>query len=319
MGGAGSPGSLVERLGHPEGTRAVILNADDFGMCHSANSAIIDLMSRGLIDSASLMVPCAWAPEAAAYAASSPAADIGVHLVLTSEWSRQRWRPLTGFRSTLTDADGFFPRDVPDVERRADADEVMAELEAQIDSALRWGVDVTHLDSHMGAVFGVETGRAFLPAVLESAARRGLPFRLPRSTEGTGIPAEAEPLFAAFVEAADRLGVIIPDRHLSHPFELLGEGAADEESYVDVLDGLLSVVRSVPAGVTEIFLHPMVDSDELRATADIAHRKRDYEYRVLADPAFAETLAEEGIVRTSWRALRDVQRAASAIDDQTSA
>ncbi|WP_309103899.1 polysaccharide deacetylase family protein [Microbacterium sp.] len=301
--------SLVTRLGFDAGTRAIILNADDFGMCRAANAAIFDLFESGHIDSATLMMPCAWAPEATMFAASRPDLDIGVHLVLTSEWSRYRWRPLTGTATTLVDGDGFFPADVATVEERAADDDVAAELAAQLQAALAAGVDVTHLDNHMGSVYGLATGRDFLAPVFELAARHGLPFRLPRSMGGAAADAALQARLDEAAAAADALGVEIVDRLWTHPFELEGEGTADEETYEQVRDAFVAMLREVPAGVTEIYLHPMIDGDELRATVDFSAAKRGFERRLLADPVVVEALADEQLVRLGWRALRDLQRA----------
>lgn len=302
---------LVERLGHAPGTRAIIINADDFGMCHAANVAISELLAAGHVDSATIMVPCSWSPEALAFAASRTDLDVGVHLVLTSEWSRYRWRPLTGTATTLVDDDGFFPAGVEAVEREADAEQVAAEIAAQLQAALDAGVDVTHLDNHMGSVYGLLTGRDFLGPVFALAAAHGLPFRLPRSMVGIGDdPAMQEKLDAA-AAAADALGVEIIDRLWSHPFELVGEGTADEETYEQVRDGFVALLRAAPAGVTEFYLHPMVDDDELRSAVDYAAVKRGYERRLLADPFVLRAIAEEGLVRLGWRDLRDLQRGAA--------
>jgi len=301
-------GELVERLGHPAGTRAIILNADDFGMCHAANTAITELLAAGRIDSTTLMVPCAWSPEAMAFAAARTDLDVGVHLVLTSEWSRYRWRPLTGTGTTLVDADGFFPADVESVERGADAADVAAEIAAQLRAALDAGVDVTHLDNHMGSVYGLATGRDFLEQVFALAATHGLPFRLPRRLDGIGDDPAMQRTLDRAAAAADALGVEIIDRLWTHPFELVGEGTPDEEDYERVRDGFVDLLRAVPAGVTEIYLHPMVDDDELRAAVDYAAAKRGYERRLLDDPIVRQAVADEGLVRVGWRALRDLQR-----------
>ncbi|MDL9981514.1 polysaccharide deacetylase family protein [Microbacterium candidum] len=300
--------SLIERLGHPAGTRAIILNADDFGMCHAANTAIVERLEDGTLDSATIMMPCSWSPEAVSFAAAHPELDLGVHLVLTSEWRRYRWRPLTGVATTLVDDDGFFPADAAAVERNASAADVEAELRAQVSAALEAGVDVTHLDNHMGSVYGLVTGRDFIGPVLALAAEHGLPFRLPRSADGLGVGPEQEELLAGAVAGADALGVVLPDRLWSHSFALEGEGTAGEETYEQVRDGFFALLRAVPAGVTEIYLHPMIDGDDLRDTVDFAAAKRGYEHRLLADPALAAVLAEEGIVRVGWRDLRAVQR-----------
>ena len=302
-----APSDLIERLGHAPGTRAIILNADDFGMCHAANVAIAELLDAGRVDSATIMVPCSWSPEAFAFAASRTDLDVGVHLVLTSEWTRYRWRPLTAAAS-LIDGDGFFPVDVVAVETRAAYDEVAAEIAAQLRTALDAGVDVTHLDNHMGSVYGLATGRDFLEQVFALAAANGLPFRLPRRMDGAESDAELRDKLARAAAAADSLGVEIIDRLWSHPFELVGEGTAAEETYEQVRDGFVTLLRAVPAGVTEIYLHPMVDGEELRAAVDFASPKREFERKLLADPVVLRVIEDEGLVRIGWRALRDLQR-----------
>ncbi|WP_311258422.1 polysaccharide deacetylase family protein [Microbacterium sp. WCS2018Hpa-9] len=298
---------LADRLGLAPGARAVIINADDFGMCHAANTAIIGLLDAGHVDSTTLMVPCAWAPEAMAFAASRTDLDVGVHLVLTSEWTDYRWRPLTGTATTLVDGGGYFPAGVLAIEELATVADVTAEIAAQLQAALDAGVDVTHLDNHMGSVYGLLTGRDFLGPVFELAARNGLPFRLPRSMEGTGDDAALQTKLAEASAAADSLGVEIIDRLWSHPFEEI-----PGESYEQVRDGFIALLRAVPAGVTEIYLHPMVDDDELRAAVDFAAAKRGHELRLLSDPVVLQAFADEGLVRVGWRDLRDLQRSRHA-------
>lgn len=298
---------LADRLGLAPGARGVIINADDFGMCHAANTAIMRLLDAGHIDSTTLMVPCAWAPEALAFAASRADLDVGVHLVLTSEWTDYRWRPLTGTDTTLVDDAGYFPAGVLAIEELASVDDVTAEIAAQLQTALDAGVDVTHLDNHMGSVYGLLTGRDFLGPVFELAARNGLPFRLPRSMDGTGDDAALQAKLAEASAAADALGVEIIDRLWSHPFE-----EAPDESYEQVRDGFIALLRAVPAGVTEIYLHPMVDDDELRAAVDFGATKRGHELRLLSDPEVLQVFADEGLVRLGWRDLRDLQRSRRA-------
>jgi predicted glycoside hydrolase/deacetylase ChbG (UPF0249 family) len=304
----GAPSDLTTRLGLAPDARAIILNADDLGMCRAANRAIAELLLAGRIDSASVMVPCAWAPDALAFAAAHPV-DVGVHLVLTSEWTRYRWRPLTGTGTSLVDDAGYFPRDVATVERQARDEDVAAELAAQLDAALAAGVDVSHLDNHMGSVYGLETGRTFLPQVFELAARHGLPFRLPRTTDGMALPpGDLQPVLDEATATADALGVVLVDRLWTHPFELAGEGTPDEEDYAEVKAGFLELLRRVQPGVTEIYLHPLLDDDELGDVADHSVAKRGFERRLLADPDVSAVVAEQGLVRVGWRDLRAVQR-----------
>lgn len=303
-----APSDLTVRLGLSAGARAIILNADDFGMCRAANEAIMGLLPAGHLDSTTVMVPCGWAPEALAFAAAHPELNVGVHLVLTSEWTSYRWRPLTGTATSLVDETGYFPAEVVAIERQATIEDVAAELAAQLAFARAAGVDVTHLDSHMGAVYGLETGRDFLGQVMDLAARNRLPFRLPRVLEGSGYDPALQPVLDRAAAAADASGVVIPDRLWTHPFPLAHEGTEQEETYEEIREGFLAMLRRVGPGVTEIYLHPMVDGEELRAAVDFGAAKRGYELRLLADPLVHQAIADEGLVRISWRALRDVQR-----------
>ncbi|HEX3407832.1 MAG TPA: ChbG/HpnK family deacetylase, partial [Caulobacteraceae bacterium] len=144
---AAAPGaSLVERLGYAPDARLVILNCDDLGSSHAANLAALEAVEQGLATSATLMVPCPWALEAVRLFAGK---DVGVHLTLTAEYPTYRWRALTAAAS-LHDDEGFLPRTAGEVWAKAKLEDIAAECRAQIDQALAWGVDVTHLDSHMG-------------------------------------------------------------------------------------------------------------------------------------------------------------------------
>src|ERR1017187_3419564 len=78
--------SVAERLGYPAGSKLLIVHADDLAVAHSVDSASFDALNRNAVTSASIMVPCPWLTEVAAYAKAHPDADLGLHLTLTSEW-----------------------------------------------------------------------------------------------------------------------------------------------------------------------------------------------------------------------------------------
>ena len=153
-------------------TKRVVIHEDDVGMSHGANTAFVELSALGTCSSGSVMVPCPWFPEAAAIAVANPSLDLGVHLTLTSEQMPYRWRPITAppRSAGLTDELGYFWPDVPSA-RKADPAAVEAELRAQIDYALAAGIDVTHLDCHMGT--------AQMPEFTAILRRLGHDYRLP--------------------------------------------------------------------------------------------------------------------------------------------
>src|SRR5260370_31959435 len=137
--------NLAQRLGYSADAKLVVVNADDLGSCHSANVGVFECLATGTVTSATLMVPCPWAREASSRYRGE---DIGVHLTVNAEYELYRWGPIT-YAPSLLGGDGGFPRTVEDVWDHADLDEVRRECRAQIERAILWGFDVSHLDSHM--------------------------------------------------------------------------------------------------------------------------------------------------------------------------
>lgn len=273
--------TLAQRLGHPADARLLIVNCDDLGMCHSANEGVYSSLRDGVATSATLMVPCPWAREAAAQYRGE---DVGVHLTLNAEWELYRWGPIT-VAPSLLGGDGGFPRTVADVWDHADLDEVRRELRAQVERAILWGFDVTHLDSHMGTL---QLRPEFFDVYLDLAVDFELPIRLSgRSTqELVGFP---------FRDLAEQEGVVAPD-HLIYYSGVGGRAA---------FDALLDDVRP---GVTEIFLHPATDHAELRALAPDWERRVD-DHRLLSDESLRHRIDQAGVTLVGWRELRDLQRA----------
>src|SRR2546422_2842643 len=129
--------NIAERLGYPAGAKLLILHADDLGAAHSIDAASFDALDKGIISSASIMMPTPWVTEVAAYARAHPNADLGLHLTLTSEWQTYRWgsvAPADKVQSLL-DSSGAFPSDVAPVVANAKAADVERELRAQVDRA----------------------------------------------------------------------------------------------------------------------------------------------------------------------------------------
>lgn len=120
--------------------------------------AFVELSHHGSVMSGSVMVPCPWFPEIADLAAGDDRLDVGVHLTLNAEKTNYRWRPVSGVgtSSGLVDDDGYLWRRVADTRANAHPDAVETEWRAQIDTALAAGIDVTHLDAHMGSALGPE-------------------------------------------------------------------------------------------------------------------------------------------------------------------
>jgi predicted glycoside hydrolase/deacetylase ChbG (UPF0249 family) len=275
--------TLAERLGYGPDDRLLIINCDDLGSSHAANVGVYDALRDGIATSATLMVPCPWAREAAARYRGE---DVGVHLTLNAEYDLYRWGPITHAPSLL-DGDGGFPRTVADVWDHADLDEARRECRAQVERAILWGFDVSHLDSHMGTL---QLRPEFFDIYLELAVDFGLPLRLSgASSERTiGFP---------FRRLAAEDGVVFPDSFVN----VRGVGSRR------TIERLVGELRP---GVTEVYVHPAVDTPELRSFApDWGARVDDHDL-VTNDRALRAMLERTGVKLVGYRALRDLQRAA---------
>ena len=147
--------TYAEKLGYPKGAKVVIMHVDDVGMSYDSNDGAIQAIEKGVANSLSMMMPCPWVPNFMHYLKEHPSVDAGIHLTLTSEWKNYRWHPLTGYQAAkgLVDTEGAFHHSVEQVVKNASADEVEAEMRAQIARFRLFGIEPTHLDSHMGTLF----------------------------------------------------------------------------------------------------------------------------------------------------------------------
>lgn len=273
-------------------TRQLVVHHDDIAANHATNLAFVDLFDGGFCSSGSVMVPCPWFPEIAAIARQRPDLDLGVHLTLTAEFGPYRWRPLTGVSDNgLTDADGFMWRDVPSA-RHADPAAVEAEMRAQIDTALAAGIDVTHLDAHMGTVMMPE----YIDIYLALGAAYRLPVVLPRSVAGLN-PAASEPSLAArYAQAIDGLrarGNPVFENFVSSPF---GKTGPVETLYRTIFE---AIVPGLNWGAFHFDMPGAIDDyspDAPMRTAEFAFFKSGRANAMLA---------EFGIEMVGMRAFRD--------------
>ena len=273
---------LAERLGYDSDTRLVIVSCDDLGSCHAANEGVYRALRDGFATCASVMVPAPWARHAALEYSGE---DIGVHLTLNAEHPVYRWGPITHSPSLLS-GDGGFPRDIDDLWEHADPEEVRRECRAQIERAILWGFDVSHLAPHLTAI---TLRPKFFDVYLDLAIEFRLPIRLPSTIteEQAGFP---------FRRLAADEGVVFPD-HFDHDWSA-GSRVRVRRAF-----------ENLRPGVTEIHVQPAIDTAEVRALAgaaadgwidDLALVTVDVEFRRLVD--------ESGAILIGYRALRDAMR-----------
>jgi len=291
--------TLGKRLGFSDDERVAVVHCDDIGMCHAANVGAFEALAHGPATCGSIMVPCPWFREAAQRARADSDLDLGVHLTLNSEWPGYRWGPVVGASAvpSLVDAQGCLPPTLMDTVARARPEEVELELRAQVESALEAGIDVTHLDSHMGTVL--------VPSLVEVYAKLAHEFRLPvfavrpdsETLERRGL-AGAEAVFEKLCATLEAGGIPIFDGFCDDSLDFApGQGTPHNETRLDRLG----------PGINYLICHPARAGDELSAITSDAHA-RDFERTFYGGDAGRRALASRGIRSLGMRPLRDLVR-----------
>jgi len=274
--------TVAEFLGYDASTPLVIVTADELGFSYASNEGVRQALDHGAATSASLMVPAPWARAASA---AHRGQDVGVSLTLTAEHDLYRWGPITHAPSLL-DGDGGFPRTPSDLWDHADVDEVRRECRAQLERAILWGFDVSHISSHLDAAI---MRPEFFDVVLDLALHYSLALRLPSAEIETaaGFP---------FRRLASEEGIAVPDR------VVVMRGPSSR--------AIVAAVAELGPGVTEFVLRPAIDTPELRAQTDDAAERVDH-LATVCGAELADALAAVGAQRIAWRDMRAVQRRAN--------
>ena len=285
--------TLAERLGYSSDAKLLIVHADDVGFSHSANAATIQAFEFGPVQTGAIMVPAPWFPEIAAFVKEHSQHDFGVHITLTSEWKYFKWDgilPADQIPSLLAD-DGYFYGNGDAVTEHADAGEAEQEARAQIDRAIAFGIDPTHLDVHNMALWGT-------PELFQAYLRLGRDYKLPILISAGGI-AEVSPDYQSLLNPED----IVLDRVIMMARDIPVDRW--EPEYAELFS-------NIEPGVTQLIIHFGFDDAELRAMTvdrpnpDAAWRQSDFDFFTSAK--FQDLLQENNIQRVTWREIRGLLR-----------
>ncbi len=274
-------GHANQLLGFQEDARLLILNADDFGMCHSVNTAIMHTLSAGLIRSTTVMVPCPWSPQALHFLAGHPEIPFGIHLTVISDPAGYRWGPFTAPKkvpSLVEDGRYFYNFDsfhqrLPQVK----LGELELEFRAQIEHVLAAELKPTHLDWH-----AIRFGRRqdIFGLIVRLAQEYGLALRVIGPT---------------WIEKLQNQGLPTID------FAFLDSYSLDPATKPTRFAQLL---RQLPAGLSEWAIHPGLDNLELLALEPNGNHARQADFDFWTSQQAKDIVAEEGIVLLDYRALQ---------------
>lgn len=284
--------NIAERLGYPADAKLVILHADDLAVAHSVDMASFAALDQKAVSSASIMMPCPWLTEVAAYAKAHPDADLGLHLTLTSEWNTYRWGPVAPKDqvASLLAPDGYFYPDVAPVAMHATSEDVEREIRAQIELALKTGIHPTHLDMHMGTLAAKPE---FYAVLVKVAHEYHLPFL------AVHVPDARDKMLASVLSPND---VVLDSLVMFDPSIPASRWT---ESY-------LVALKAIKPGVHYMIVHLGHDDAELQAVTvghpDFGAAWRQRDFNAVTSPQFKKALEDNHIILIRWKDLQKLQQ-----------
>jgi len=302
--------TYAERLGFPKGSRVLILHVDDAGMSFDSNLGAEMALTKGVSTSVSVMMPCPWVPGFVQFLKKHPEIDAGLHLTLTSEWDDYKWAPVSGRKNTpgLVDTAGYLWPTVAAVVKHATADEVEMEMTAQLEKARLMGFEPTHLDTHMGTVYG---SSEFLVRYIRLGMKNHIPVMLPGGADAM-IQAQSN-LPDATIQAMRMLGKqlwsaglpVLDDLHnYSYDWVIPADIASDDRKLDEYKTAkYIESLKTLKPGLTMMIMHCTETGDEFKYISDSGPTRKG-DLLAMMNPAFKKALMDQGIILTSWREVK---------------
>lgn len=286
--------SIAEAMGFARNAKLLIVHADDLGLSCSTNIAAMRAFERGAITSGSVMVPCPWFADFAAYYRAHPQLDVGVHATLTAEWANYRWGGVLPANEipSLLDRHGFLHATVEQVARHADASEAERELRAQIERAIAFGIEPTHLDTHMGSVLA-------RPELVDVYLRLGKEFGLPVLVPLRGFSSDV----SAYVRAARAMGFPVLDGlYMMHSHD---PTTSWPHAYGEMIEAM-------GPGLNQLIVHLSLDDAEMQAIAidhpDFGSAWRQQDLDFVLSQTFRRQIEANDVTLVSWSQVRAASR-----------
>lgn len=284
--------SLMKKLGYDDNTKLLIIHGDDLGVAHSKNEASILALKVGMVNSASIMMPCPWVEEVAVYFRDNPEVDFGLHLTMTNEWYHMNWGPVASSDKvpSLVNDKGFMFPNCLEFGQNATVAEAEIELRAQIEQAYKMGIIPTHFDAHMGCLL-------FNSADLfEVYLKLGREYKTPVMVSRLFLKAASQ----AFLDKITDEDIIIEHVMSASPQDY-DSGMA--KYYTNTL-------KNLDPGINVLLIHLGFDNAEMQALTIgqeyWGSKWRQEDFNFFTSEACRNILKEENIKLITWKEIKEV-------------
>lgn len=288
--------TFAERLGWKADDTVLVIELAEGGMSHAVNRGITEVLDKGVAGSVSAMMTGPWLPSLMKYVQNKTSTDVGVELTLNSEHESYRWGPLSGKPKvpSLVDEQGYLWKSTALLVAKATADDVETEMRAQIERAQALGMNISHLTSHMQALFSKEE---FMDRYLRVASEKQIPVLLPAghatfaNVENTNMVRMIKPRAAQIWNAGLPL---VDDVHTA---------SAQWEPGQKKLK-FISMFHTLKPGLTVIVINPAIPTDDFNFITS-SGRARLADAMAMQDTELKKVIESRGIILTNWREIRE--------------
>ena len=283
--------TIQERLGYSKDTKLLIIHADDLGVSQSENEASIYAMEKGSVSSGSIMVPCPWMGNMAAYARSHPNADLGLHLTLTSEWEQYKWPAVTPVNEagSLVNKNGFLYSAIDSLYMHANINEVEKEIRAQVERAKQFGIDPTHFDAHMGCMFGTA---AYIKLLIKLSREYKVPVLLNKDA--------FKMMYNIDITTYTNDKDVLTDRVFM---------AQPNDFKTGMASYYTNSIKAIQPGLNCILLHAAYENNEMNAVTvnhpDYGAAWRQADFNFFTSKECSDLIKQQKIKVITWKEIRD--------------
>lgn len=291
--------TLIEKLGFDASDKVVIFHADDIGFSHASNVASFECLDFGIASCGAVIVPAPWFLEATAICKKNPKYDIGVHLTLTCEYDLYRWRALSSldFESGLLDSERSLWRTAEEAIKNVTPEAAENEMRTQLQIALDNGMDITHMDAHMGSVLDPKFIMSYLKLAQEFQVVAFLPKVTREQLISLGLGHYADFYLKVFSKL-EASGIPFLDNIV---IDTGGE-------HSDKIEYYCKQIAEIKPGLTHFIFHPAKISSELKAITPDSAVWRNQDYEAFISPKIKECVEKHDINIIGYREIRNYVR-----------
>ena len=286
----------------------LIINADDFGISPSVNKAVIDLINKKKISSATLMPNAKYYDEAAKWSKEN-CKEIGLHITLVNGGTTELIKSMTKGNS-LEDKNGYLFEDKFYFMKNFKFKELRKEIDSQFKKLIDDGIEFSHVDTHRYSIYPTYNPIAYM-YLCKKCKEYKVPTRWCR--EGSYFVGEkvqnlcdSYPASKFFAGISDLYNVPIPDYVYKFPYKNV------LPTYEDKKKAFIELLNNLPEGINEVHIHPSVDGEDIREITD-TYKERIYEYELMLDEDINRIMMELGIELITYSEIRGIKECSSKI------